>query len=406
MTDNLLTDEQAKAFLKANNCKTAEDIANSLIKHYGKLLEKALEEEMTDHLGYSKYDWKNKNTDNSRGGHSKKTIQSQFGKTKIKIPRDTNGEFEPQTVKKYDTQISMDDRIISMYAKGMSDRDINAHMLQTYGANVSPTLVSNITDKILPIAKEWQNRPLESIYPIIYMDGIEFKIRDSGKVTPKTVYIVFGITIEGKKDILGLWIGEHETSKFWMNVLSDIKERGVEDILIASVDGLNGFEEAIKAIFPQTEIQKCIVHQIRTATKFVSYKDRKEFCGDMKLIYKAINEEEALKALDNFEDKWKSKYAYAIKSWRSNWPILSTFFKFPAEIRRIIYTTNQIESLNRRIRKVTKTKSSFPTEDSVFKLIYLIIQDYINKWTMPIRNWSLIFNQLSIYFGERITKYI
>lgn len=404
----LFTKEQAREFLKLNQCGSADDIQNALINEFKELLQEALEEEMNNHLGYSKYDWKNKEDSNSRNGHSKKTVQSKFGKTEVSIPRDTNSEFEPVIVKKNERQLSqsVDDTLISLYAKGMGTRDINYHMKQIYGIDASPTLISNVTDKILPIAKEWQNRPLFPIYPIIYLDGIVYDVRENGAVIKKTVYVVFGITIEGKKEILGLWIGEAESSKFWMNVLSDLKNRGVKDILIASVDGLNGFEEAIKAIFPNTEIQKCVVHQIRTSTKFVSYKDRKPFCADMRSIYTAPNEEMALKALDKFEEIWGKKYAYAIKSWRDNWPLLSTFFKYPEEIRRIIYTTNQIESFNRRLRKVTKTKGAFTSEKSLFKLLYLVIQDVTEKWTMPIHNWSQIINQLIIYFGDRITKYL
>lgn len=404
----LFTRKQAREFLKFHKCGSADDIQNALIDQFKDLLQEALEEEMNNHLGYSKYDWKNKEDSNSRNGHSKKTVQSQFGKTELSIPRDTEASFEPVIVKKNERQLSqsVDDTIISLYAKGMGTRDINFHMKQIYGTDISAEMVSKITDKILPIAEEWQNRPLSAMYPILYLDGIVYDVRENGIVVKKTVYVVFGINIEGKKEILGLWIGDAESSKFWMNVLSDLKNRGVKDILIASVDGLNGFEEAIKAVYPNTEIQKCIVHQIRNSTKFVNYKDRKQFCADMKPIYTAPNEEMGLKALDRFEEIWGKKYTYAIKSWRDNWSTLSTFFKYPEEIRKIIYTTNQIESFNRRLRKVTKTKGAFTSEKSLFKLLYLIIQDVTTKWTMPIHNWGQIINQLIIYFGDRVTKYL
>lgn len=404
----LFTRKQAREFLKFHKCGSADDIQNALIDQFKDLLQEALEEEMNNHLGYSKYDWKNKEDSNSRNGHSKKIVQSQFGKTELSIPRDTEASFEPVIVKKNERQLSqsVDDTIISLYAKGMGTRDINFHMKQIYGVDISAEMVSKITDKILPIAQEWQNRLLSPMYPILYLDGIVYDVRENGIVVKKTVYVVFGINIEGKKEILGLWIGDAESSKFWMSVLSDLKSRGVKDILIASVDGLNGFEEAIKAVYPNTEIQKCMVHQIRNSTKFVNYKDRKQFCADMKPIYTAPNEEMGLKALDRFEDIWGKKYAYAIKSWRDNWSVLSTFFKYPEEIRRIIYTTNQIESFNRRLRKVTKTKGAFTSEKSLFKLLYLIIQDVTTKWTMPIHNWGQIINQLIIYFGDRVTKHL
>ncbi len=404
----LFTREQARAWLRENNLKTGKSIEQAFIAEIKDVLQEALEEEMTNTLGYSRYDWKNKNTDNSRNGHSKKTVKSQFGELDLKIPRDTNGEYEPIIVKKHERTISseLEGMIVSLFAQGMSNRDIESQMKRIYGIDVSPEMVSRMTDKILPFAKEWQNRPLNELYPIIYLDGIVFNVNQDGQIIKKTAYVVFSITTEGKKEIPGIWIGEAESSKFWMSILSDLRNRGVKDILIASVDGLNGFEEAIKAVFPKTEIQRCIVHQIRNSTKFVNYKDRKEFCDDMKKIYTAPNEEAGLSALDKFEEKWGSKYTYAIKSWRINWQSLSTFFKYPPEIRRIIYTTNQIENFNRRIRKVTKTKSSFPTDDSLFKILYLIVMDASEKWTMPVRDWGIILNQLMVYFKERVDAYL
>lgn len=404
----LFSKEQARDFIKSNKLVDAESIADALVAQYKNILQEALEAELDNKLGYSKYNWKNKEYSNSRNGHSKKTVQTKFGKMQLAIPRDTNSEFEPQIVKKHERQInpSIDDRIISMYAKGVSQRDIHAHMQEIYGLDISADMISRITDKVLPLAKEWQNRPLLPIYAILFLDGIVFNVRQDGQVIKKTTYLVSGITIDGHKEILGIWIGEAESSKFWMSVMIDLEQRGLKDILIACIDGLNGFEEAILSIYPNTEIQKCIVHQIRTSTKFVSYKDRKSFCADLKLVYSASNETEALFELDKFEEKWEQKYAYAIKSWRNNWSILATFFKYPQEIRKIIYTTNHIEGFNRAIRKVTKTKSSFSTDDSLLKLLYLIIIDNTKKWTQPKSNWSEVINQLIIFFGERITNYL
>ncbi|MBT7142863.1 MAG: IS256 family transposase [Bacteroidetes bacterium] len=402
------TIEEAKDFLKNNKIGSIQDIETSLAKSFSKLIQAALEAEMDNHIGYTKYDWKNKQIPNSRNGHTKKTVQSNYGKTTLEIPRDTDRDFEPVMVKKHERQISVsiEDSILSLYAKGMSTRDIDAHIGKIYDINISAEMVSKITNKILPIAQEWQTRLLEEIYSIIFLDGIIFNVREEGIVKKKTVYIVYGIDINGMKDILGIYIGEAESSKFWLSVLTDLKHRGVKDCLIACVDGLKGFREAIETAFPETEIQKCIVHQIRTSTKFVSYKDRKEFCNDMKPIYKAPNEKAGLEALDKFEKKWGKKYQYACDSWRNNWAELSTFFKYSPEIRRMIYTTNRIEGFNRILRKSTKTKSSFPSDNSLFKLLYLIVEDNTRKWTMPIKNWGLIVNELSIMFGERVTKYL
>jgi transposase-like protein len=326
----------------------------------------------------------------------------------LQIPRDTCGEFEPVIVKKNERRLtgSIEDKILGIYAKGMSNRDIYDSMRDLYGIEVSAEMVSRITDKILPVAREWQNRPLEAIYPILYLDGMVFPVLLDGQVIKKTVYLVFGVTLEGHKEVLGIWIGESESAKFWMKVLTDLRNRGVSDVLIASVDGLKGFREAIEAVFPQTDIQQCVIHQIRNSCKYVSYKDLKAFCADMKAIYTAPNEEAGLAALDRFENTWGGKYGYAIKSWRSNWPNLATFFKYPEEIRRIIYTTNTIENLNRRMRKVTKNKSSFPTDDALFKLLYLAVMDASKKWTTALRDWSAIINQLRIYYGERIDNYL
>lgn len=405
--EQILTKEQAREIARSSNFNP-ELMADKLVAQYKDILQEALEAEMDEELGYSKYDWKNKIYQNSRNGHSKKTVSSRFGKVDLKIPRDTEGNFEPVTVKKHDRQVnpSIDDRIISMYAKGMSTRDINSQMREIYGIDVSADMVSRITDKVIPLAKEWQNRPLQSVYPLIFLDGMVFDVRQDGQLTKKTAYIVYGINLVGMKDILGTWLGEAESSKFWMNVVRDLQTRGVKDIFIASVDGLNGFEEAICSVFPKTEIQQCVVHQIRTSTKYVSYKDRKKFCAEMRQIYTAPNEKAGLEALNKFEQAWGKKYQYAIMSWRNNWKNLATFFKYPQEIRKIIYTTNHLENFNREVRKVTKTKSSFPTDDSLLKLLYLIVMDKTERWTMPVRDWSLIISQMGVYFGERLTNHL
>jgi len=404
----LFSREQARAFLKELNPKDGDAISNALKDGFKDLIQEALEAELDNKLGYSRYDWKNKEVENSRNGHTQKTLRSDFGNVTVNVPRDTNGEFEPVIVKKHERSVnpSIDDLIITLYAKGSSNRDINFHLKKIYGIDVSPDMVSRITDKVNPVAKEWQDRSLQPMYPVLFLDGIIFNVIQDGASTKKTAYVVFGINVEGMKEVLGIWIGESESAKFWLKVLTDLKNRGVKDILIASVDGLKGFEEAITAVFPQTEVQQCIVHQVRTSTRFVNYKDRKQFCADMKTIYTAPNEEAALASLDTFEDKWSNKYAYAIKSWRNNWNRLATFFKYPQEIRRLIYTTNPLESINHRIRKVTKTKTAFPTDDSLLKLLYLIVMDMTTKWTIAYDNWGQIIQQLSIHFGKRMEEFI
>lgn len=400
----LFTKEQIRAWLKDNNLKRGGDVEKAFIGEIKDVLQEALEEEMTCALGYTKYDWKNKVSDNSRNGHSSKTVKSQFGEIDLEIPRDAKGEFEPVIVKKHERTISseLEDTIVSLFASGLSNRDIESQMRRVYGVEVSAEMVSKVTDKILPLAREWQCRALQPLYPIIFLDGVMFNVRQDGHVIKKTAYQVFAITVEGYKEVLGIWIGEAESSKFWMSILSDLKNRGVKDILIASVDGLNGFEDAIHAAYPRTEVQRCIVHQIRNSTRYVNYKDRRPFCKDMKEIYTSPTEEAGLDALDRLEEKWGARYAYAIKSWRTNWPCLSTFYKYPPEIRRLIYTTNPIESFNRQIRKITKNKSSFPTDDSLFKILYLIVMDESEQWKMAVREWGTIMNQLMVYFKDRV----
>lgn len=340
--------EFIRQMIREGNLTTAKDAKETLKDLFAETLQEMLEAELDDHLGYSKYDYKNKNTTNSRNGRSSKKVVSDLGEFDLQVPRDRDGDFEPNAVKKNQRDVSgIEDQVIGMYAKGMTTRDIAEQIKNIYGIEASPSLISGITDKIIPIVKEWQNRALEPIYPIIFMDAIHYKVRQEGRVINKAAYIVIGVNVDGIKDVLGIWVGENETSKYWLVVLNELKNRGVKDILIASVDGLTGFKEAIKAVFPNTEVQRCIIHQIRNSSRYVSYKDLKEFNKDLKNVYKAINQETALEELDLFEDKWKEKYSIAIRSWRNNWEELSTFFKYPQEIRKIIYITNAIESYNR-----------------------------------------------------------
>ena len=337
-------------------------------------------------------------------GYSKKTVVSSLGEIDLDIPRDRKGEFDPQTVKKNQTDISnIEDQVLSMYAKGMTTRDISSHLRDVYGVDASAEMISHMTDRILPIAREWQNRPLEKKYAIVFMDAVHFHVREENRTVKKAVYVAIGVRLSGTKEVLGMWIGGNESAKYWLGVLNEIKNRGVEDIMIVSVDGLTGFVDAINAVFPQAEVQRCIVHQVRYTTKFVNYKDMKPFVKDLKSIYQAPSEEMALEKLDELEEKWGKKYAASVASWRNNWPQLSTFFKYPPEIRKIIYTTNSIENFNRGLRKVTKAKAVFPSDDALFKSIYLAMVDITKKWTGVSWNWGQTLDQLMIYFGDRIS---
>ena len=403
----LLTDEQIKQLIKEKNLKTVTDVHNALKEMFGETIQRMLEAELENELGYSKYNYKDKKTSNCRNGYSKKDVQTDMGEVQLQVPRDRKGEFEPVVVKKHQNDVSsIEDQVLSMYAKGMSVRDIQTHLSDIYGVEASPALISNITDKIMPVIRDWQSRPLQEIYAVLFLDAIHYKVRQEGQIVNKAAYMIIGIDLDGQKDVLGMWIGESESAKFWLNILNELKNRGVKDILITSVDNLSGFSEAISACFPKTQIQKCIVHQIRNTTRYVSYQDLKKFTTDLKPIYKAISEEKALEELDRFEEKWGKKYPLAIKSWRYNWTELATFFRYPAEIRKIIYTTNIIESYHRQLRKVTKPKSVFPTDDSLLKILYLITVDITKKWTGRIQNWGLILAQVSIYFEDRLVGYI
>ena len=381
----------------------AQDVQAMLRDLLGDTIQQMLEAEMDDYLGYSKYDYKNKQTDDSRSGYSSKTVTSSVGDIPIDVPRDRKGDFEPQSVKKKQTDISnIEDQVLSMYAKGMTTRDISAHLRSIYGVDASAEMISRMTDRILPIAKEWQNRPLAKKYAVVFMDAVHFNVRQDGRTIKKAVYVAIGTRLDGHREVLGLWVGGNESAKYWVGVLNEIRNRGTEDIFIISVDGLTGFADAISAVYPKAEIQRCIVHQIRYTTKFVSYKDIKAFMNDLKDVCQAPTLERAEEGLDRLEEKWGSKYPSSIASWRNNWPQLSAYFKYPYELRRMIYTTNQIENYNRQLRKATKTRTIFPSDDALFKLLYLAAMDVTEKWTGRDREWSKILSQLCIYFEERI----
>ncbi len=396
--------EKIRELLQLANVGSMDDIQELFKDTIAEFMENGLEAELDDQLGYSRYDYKNKDTDNSRNGYSSKTLRTSFGDVEVSVPRDRKSEFDPKVLRKNQTSISQDieEKILSMYAKGMTTGDIEAHIQDIYGVDVSDTTVSRITDKILPVAKEWQQRPLESIYAVVFLDAIHYHVRSEGQIVKKAVYIAIGIDLDGHKDVLGMWVGENESAKFWATVLNSLKNRGVEDIFIACTDNLTGFSAAIEAVYPKTEIQNCIIHQLRNSSKYVSYKDLKALMADLKAVYAAVDEPAALDALDTFAEHWDKKYPQISQSWRDNWANLSTYFKFPQALRRLIYTTNTIEGFNRQLRKVTKSKSVFPTDDSLFKMLYLAMIDITKKWTGRKQDWSMIHAQLAIYFEDRM----
>lgn len=399
----LFTKGQIRELIKERNMKTTDDISAMLKDMFSETLQEMMEAELDTTLGYVKNKDADKATENRRNGHSKKTVVSEFGESEVNIPRDRNGEHEPLIVKKHQKNLTgIEEQIIALYSKGMTVRDIQDHLNQMYGVEVSPTLISNVTNKLMPIIKEWQNRPLERIYAAVFLDAIHYKVRQEGAIVNKAAYMVIGIDMDGRKDVLGMWIGEHETSKFWLVVLNELRNRGVQDILICCVDNLRGFSEAISACFPETEIQKCVVHQIRNSIKYVSYKDVKKVLADLRPVYTAASEPLALDALEGFESTWGGKYPLIISSWRTNWAELSTFFKYPPEIRKIIYTTNMIESYHRQLRKVTKGKSIFPNDESLQKMLYLATMDVLRRWTGRVQNWGQILLQLSIFFPDKV----
>jgi transposase-like protein len=397
--------EELKKLLKEKGVKSLDDF-NAFMREVSKeVVETLLEGELTDHLGYEKHDQKAKATDNARNGFTPKAVKSKFGEIGLEVPRDRQSDFEPQIVKKRQKDISgLEEKIISMYAKGMTTRDIQEHIKDLYGYEISAETVSSITDKVLERAREWQGRPLESVYALIYMDAVFLKMRLEGHVRNVALYTIVGINLEGQKECLGLWICETESAKYWLSVLNELKNRGVQDVLIFTVDNLKGISEAIEAVFPRAEIQKCIVHQIRNSLRYVSWKERKAMAKDLRAIYEAATEQEGAAALERFAEKWDKRYPHISASWRTNWDEIVTFFKYPPEIRSLIYTTNPIESLNRQIKKTAKNKAIFPNDQALIKQVYLAVEEASKKWIFRHREWAVIYSQLMIYFGERLAE--
>ncbi len=398
--DNELIDNLLK------NYKKPEDLIgeNGLLKQLTKqLLERAMAAEMTEHVGYDKHDPGGNNSGNSRNGKSAKTIKGTFGELALETPRDRNGTFEPQIIEKHQTRFTgFDKNILSLYSRGLSTREIQQHLEEIYGVEVTAGLISSVTEEVIDEVKTWQNRQLDEVYPIMYLDAIQFKVRDNGHVKNKAIYLAIGVTIEGYKEVLGLWIAQNEGAKFWLQVVTELKNRGVTDIFIACVDGLKGFPEAIESVFPQTEVQLCIVHLVRHSLNFVGWKQRKEVAADLKLIYRAATESEAEQRLTEFGLKWDAKFPMIAKSWRSNWTRVIPLFAHPPEIRKIIYTTNAIESLNMSLRKVTKARGSFPNDEAVSKLLYLALRNIAKKWTMPVHAWKDALNRFAIIYENRL----
>src|SRR5829696_6949657 len=395
LIDNLLKDY-----------KKPEDIIgeNGLLKQLTKqLLERAMAAELTDHVGYEKHDAAGHKSGNSRNGKSAKTLKGSFGTMPLEIPRDRNGTFEPQIIEKHQTRFTgFDQNIISLYARGLSTREIQQHLEEIYHVEVSPALISSVTDEVIDEVKTWQNRQLDAVYPIMYLDAIQFKVRDNGHVRNKAIYLAIGVTIEGYKEVLGLWIAQTEGAKFWLQVVTELKNRGVTDIFIACVDGLKGFPEAIEAVFPQAQVQLCIVHLVRHSLNYVGWKQRKEVAADLQTIYRAATREEAEIKLSEFAEKWDVQFPTISRSWRQNWERITPFFAYPADIRKVIYTTNAIESVNMSLRKIIKNRGSFPTDEAALKLLYLALQNNARKWTMPIKEWKAALNRFAIIFEDRM----
>ena len=388
------------------NYKNPEDLIGEegLLKHLTKLVvERALEAELSEHLGHEKHGSVANESGNTRNGKSRKTLKGEFGELPIEVPRDRHGSFEPKLVTKHQTRwAGFDDKIISLYARGMTVREIQAHLEEMYGTEVSPSLISSVTDAVVDEVKAWQARPLNPIYPIVYLDCIHVKVRE-GTVRVKAVYLAIGITMDGEKEVLGLWLAQTEGAKFWLQVVTELRNRGVQDIFIACVDGLKGFPDAIEAVFPKTTVQLCIVHMVRHSLNYVSWKRRPEVAADLRLIYQSATAEEAELRLVEFEEKWDAEYLPIGQSWRRNWPRLIPFFDFPPEIRKVIYTTNAIESVNMSLRKLTKNRGSFPSDEALIKLFFLALRNISKKWTLPIRDWKAALTRFTIQFGERIS---
>jgi putative transposase len=386
--------------------KKPEDIIgeNGLLKQLTKaLLERALSAELTEHVGYAKHDPAGNNSGNSRNGKTKKSLKGDFGEIELETPRDRNGSFEPQIVAKGQTRFTgFDDKIISMYSRGMTTREIEGHLKEIYGIEVSPTLISNVTESVMEEVKAWQCRPLEEVYPILYMDALRVKVRDGAHVVNKAIHVAMGVNLEGHKEILGLWTAQNEGAKFWLQVLTDIQNRGVKDIYIACVDGLKGFPETIETVYPKTEVQLCIVHMVRASLGYVSWKQRKAVAGDLREIYQSATAFDADLKLDTFAKKWDGVCPMVSQTWRRNWERITPFFAYPAEIRKVIYTTNAIESLNMSLRKIIKMRGSFPNDEAAFKLLYLALRNAAKKWTMPVQNWREALNRFSILWPDRV----
>lgn len=388
--------ELTKELLQSGDITDVISLQSMLKEMLKQGVETLLESELDEELGYPKHD-KQIEKSNYRNGYSEKTVKSDLGEIRLNIPRDRNNEYEPELVPKHSSDISaIQDKVISMYSKGMSTRDISSHIEELYGIPLSAESVSRMTDKIIPLIEEWQNRPLNSYYPFVFMDAIHYKVKQNNRIVSKAAYVVIGVDEDGYKDVLGLWIGENETSKFWLKVLTDMKNRGVKKVSIFSIDGLSGFNEAIKATYPNALVQRCIIHQIRASARYVNYKHRKEYCKDMKSIYTAVNEEEGFRQLEFFKEKWNSLYPTGIKTWYDNWEVLSPFFRFSDNVRKVMYTTNIIENLNRQYRKVTKGKAIFPNDKALVKSLFLATKDATKKWTMRIKLWDQIKSELSI----------
>ena len=399
--------ELMKQYVDSQNFTSTTQIMQAMKELFRDAIQQVMESELDVELGYEKSerlsDSENDNLlKNYRNGYSKKTVKTQLGEIEVKVPRDRNGEYEPKIIGKYNRNADgMEEKILSLYACGMSQRDIAEQIKNLYDVEISPELVSKISEKIMPEVNDWQNRPLEEVYPFMFMDAIHYKVKEDHRYITKAAYVVLGINMEGGKDILGIWIGEHESSKFWLNVLTELKSRGVKDVYLFCVDGLTGFREAIEAVYPKAGIQRCIIHQIRYSTRFVSYKDIKALMADLKLVYTAVTEDEALNNLIRFKEKWSKSYPSCVKTWEDNWDILSTFFAYPAEIRKIIYTTNIIEGLNRQFRQITKNKPSFTNDESLRKMLYLASKNIVKRWTQRCRNWDVVLNYLKVMFEDR-----
>jgi len=397
---NEVLDQILKDYEKPEDLLSENGLLQQLTKA---LVERALNGELTHHLGYEKHDPVGNNSGNSRNGTSPKVLKGKRGQIEIEVPRDRNGDFEPQLIKKNQKRFDqLDEKIISLYARGMTLSEIKGHLEEIYGVDVSPSLISNVTDSVLDEVRAWQSRPLESVYPLVSLDALHVKDKSQGRVVNKSIYLAFGVTLNGFKDVLGIWAADNEGAKFWMQVITELKNRGVQDIFIACVDGLKGFPEAIEAIFPETQVQLCIVHLVRHSLFYVSHKDRKELAQDLKLIYQAATLEQADHELSNFADKWQETYPAVVRSWQNNWSKVIPMFSFVPEIRKAIYTTNAIESLNMTLRKVIKNRALFPSDEAVFKILYLALKNISKKWTMPIQNWSGAMNQFAILFENRL----